>query len=128
MCLKRETQRTSGGAGGRGSPATCQPPPVLVPSTPEPGPVLVGIISSLARAFCACGTDGHRNHVATDSKISQYSTFNRESLPADIVSGPVGSSDNAATPDFVWSTSTFSALPHHGMPDRMVFPWQHVEF
>jgi hypothetical protein len=71
---------------------------------------------------------GHRNHVATDSKISQYSTFNRESLPADIVSGPVGSSDNAATPDFVWSTSTFSALPHHGMPDRMVFPWQHVEF
>ena len=70
----------------------------------------------------------HRNHVATDSKISQFSTYDRKSLPADIVSGPVGAADNTATPDFVWSESTFSKLPHHGMPDRMAFPWQRVEF
>lgn len=71
---------------------------------------------------------GHRNHVSTDTKISQFSTFSKVTLPADIVSGPVGSADNNATPDFVWSTSSYSSLPHYGMPDRMVFPWNHVSF
>jgi len=71
---------------------------------------------------------GHRNHVATDSKISQFSTYDAKKVGADVVSGPVGSADNAATPDFVWSSSTFSALPHHGMPDTMVFPWVRFDF
>ena len=71
---------------------------------------------------------GHRNHVATDSKISQFSTYDATKVGADVVSGPVGAADNSATPDFVWSGSTFSALPHHGMPDRMVFPWVRFDF
>jgi len=72
---------------------------------------------------------GHRNHVATDSKISQFSTYDRRALPADIVSGPVGAADNAATPDFKWSESDFGAtVPHSGMPDRMVWGWQRVSF
>jgi hypothetical protein len=65
---------------------------------------------------------------ATDSKISQFSTYNKDTLPADVVSGPVGAADNKATPDFIWSKSSFSSLPHVGMPDRMVFPWLRVEF
>ena len=77
----------------------------------------------------AIGSFGHRNHVASDSKISQYSTYSNESVPADVVCGPVGSSDNLGdTPDFVWSESSFSALPHAGMPDRMVFPWARFSF
>jgi hypothetical protein len=72
---------------------------------------------------------GHRNHVATDSKISQWSTYSAATVPADVVSGPVGSNDNpGSTPDFVWSESSFSSLPHLGMPDRMVFPWVRYEF
>ena len=73
--------------------------------------------------FAGISAFGHRNHVATDSKISVYSMFNRSTLEAVVVSGPVGSADNKATPDFVWSESTFSSLPHEGMPNRMVFPW-----
>eukprot|EP00729_Bicosta_minor_P011002 gene11002-15378_t len=63
-----------------------------------------------------------------DAYISQFSTYDAKKVGADVVSGPVGSADNAATPDFVWSSSTFSALPHHGMPDTMVFPWVRFDF
>ncbi|EGD77775.1 hypothetical protein PTSG_12806 [Salpingoeca rosetta] len=62
---------------------------------------------------------GLRNHVATDSKISSFSTFNATSLPIRAVSGP----PSDQVPVFQWSTSPFSDTPHHGMPDAWTFPW-----
>ena len=66
--------------------------------------------------------------MSTDSKISQHSTYSKDTVPADVVSGPVGSADNVDTPDFVWSSSSFSELPHEGIPDKVVFPWVRFEF
>jgi len=73
---------------------------------------------------------GHRNHVATDAKIAQYSTFSKESVPADIVCGPTGSVDNPrSTPDFVWSGSDFeSTVKHVGHVDKFTFDWLRVSF
>jgi hypothetical protein len=44
---------------------------------------------------------GHRNHVSSDSKITSFSVFNKDSLPATIISGPTNS--NPSTPTFRWS-------------------------
>lgn len=62
---------------------------------------------------------GQRNHVATDSKITSFSTFNATSLPIRAICGP----PYEQVPVFQWSTSPYSDLPHHGMPDVFKFPW-----
>jgi hypothetical protein len=73
---------------------------------------------------------GHRNHVATDSKISQFSTYNNNTVPADVICGPVGKNDNPlSTPNFKWSESDFNnQVQHLGHPDEFNFPWLRVEF
>lgn len=72
---------------------------------------------------------GHRNHIASDAKISHFQTFNASTVPADVICGPVGSKDNPqSTPTFRWSTSDYKALPHLGHPDAFEFDWQHIQF
>jgi len=73
---------------------------------------------------------GHRNHVASDAKISHFQSYNSTSLPADVVCGPTGSRDNPeSTPTFRWSTSDFEkSLPHLGHPDAFEFDWVRIQF
>jgi len=72
----------------------------------------------------------HRNHIASDAKISHFKTYNSTTLPADVVCGPVGSRDNPlSTPTFKWSTSDFEkTLPHLGHPDAFEFDWVNIQF
>lgn len=68
-----------------------------------------------------------RNHVATDAKISSFSTFDKKSLQSFIVAGPTDS--EGQIPGFKWSTSPYAHTPHLGMPDDMSkFPWVHVKW
>ena len=61
---------------------------------------------------------GHRDHVASDAKITNFQSFNPVTLPADVICGPVGSNDNPeSTPTFRWSTSAFEPyVAHLGHP------------
>tara|TARA_B110000902_G_scaffold234160_1_gene278525 strand:- start:201 stop:935 length:735 start_codon:yes stop_codon:yes gene_type:complete len=76
------------------------------------------------------GAFGHRNHVATDAKVASFSTFDKESLGADIVCGPTGVKENpTSTPNFSWDTSDFAkTVPHVGHPTLFDFDWVRVEF
>jgi hypothetical protein len=70
---------------------------------------------------------GQRNHVATDSKISTFSSYDERTLQAFVVSGPTDS--GGQLPPFRWSTSPYADTPHLGMPDNMsAFPWVHVKW
>ena len=73
---------------------------------------------------------GHRNHIASDAKISHFQSYNSTTLPADVVCGPVGSRDNPqSTPTFRWSTSDFEkSVPHVGHPDAFEFDWVNIQF
>lgn len=58
---------------------------------------------------------GHRNHGATDMKVTSDDMMDRMEFRA--VAGPTY--DNL--PAFRWSTSGFSETPHHGHPDLFKF-------
>ncbi|XP_052121303.1 putative phospholipase B-like 1 [Frankliniella occidentalis] len=65
------------------------------------------------------GALGHRNHGATDTKITSWE------LARDLMflgeSGPPHYSDSC--PPFSWSTADFAATtPHVGLPDKWTFP------
>jgi hypothetical protein len=72
------------------------------------------------------GAFGHRNHISSDSKISMFSTYNRDTVPADIISGPTN--QDSSTPTFVWAESDFNNTPHLGQPEKFDFDWVRVEF
>jgi hypothetical protein len=67
---------------------------------------------------------GHRDHVATDSKITSFSMFDPVTLPSDGISGPT----NDQQPTFVFSESDYNSVSHIGLPDRWDFPWVHFEW
>lgn len=69
---------------------------------------------------------GHRDHVATDAKISSFSTFDVTTLPATVVAGPTwgAQSGKGELPPFCWSSSDYNAtLTHLGHPDCFRFDW-----
>ncbi|EDQ89404.1 uncharacterized protein MONBRDRAFT_37117 [Monosiga brevicollis MX1] len=65
---------------------------------------------------------GLRNHVATDSKISTFSTYDSNNLNVWAISGPTnGPPPNQ--PVFNWSTSYYKDTRHRGMPEAFDFDW-----
>ena len=69
------------------------------------------------------GSFAHRDHVGSDAKISAFSTFDKATVPATIVSGPTyGAQSGGGLPVFCWSTSTYN-VSHEGHPDCFNFDW-----
>ena len=69
---------------------------------------------------------GHRNHVATDAKISAFSTYSAATVPSTVVSGPTWGAQSGAgsLPPFCWSTSDYNrSASHVGHPDCFRFEW-----
>eukprot|EP00298_Acanthocystis_sp_HF-20_P006656 c16443_g1_i2.p1 GENE.c16443_g1_i2~~c16443_g1_i2.p1 ORF type:complete len:587 (+),score=244.62 c16443_g1_i2:32-1762(+) len=66
---------------------------------------------------------GHRDHAATDAKITSFSMYDPIKLPSLAVSGPTAEQ----VPMFVYSQSDFS-LSHVGLPDAWNFTWQRFEW
>lgn len=64
----------------------------------------------------AFGALGHRPHVATDMKLTNY--FLASSLSFLAISGPT----NDDLPPFQWSKSDYKDMSHVGHPDLWVFP------
>lgn len=81
------------------------------------------------------GSFGHRNHAATDAKISSFSTWtaSESKVHATVVAGPTwGEQSGGDLPAFCWSksdynktASTGSAQPA-GHPDCFAFDWIEV--
>ena len=69
---------------------------------------------------------GHRNHVATDAKISAFSRHSNAAVPSTVVSGPTWGAQSGAgnLPPFCWSSSDYNASASHlGHPDCFRFDW-----
>ena len=83
-----------------------------------------GDLNPIDGHYCL-GAFAHRDHVATDAKISSYSTHDTRTLAATVVAGPTwGAQSGAGLPTFCWSTSDFNASKSHlGHPDCFAFEW-----
>jgi len=77
-----------------------------------------------ANGVYAFASLGFRNHVATDAKISSFSSYDPVGLYCRAQSGPTYDQQ----PVFQFSKSPFASLPHEGMPDRWEFPWVDVQW
>jgi len=72
---------------------------------------------------------GHRDHVATDAKISSWSMHSDKSVPASVVAGPTWGAQSGAgkLPPFCWSTSDYNTSTSHlGHPDCFEFEWEYM--
>lgn len=83
-----------------------------------------GDLNPASGKYCL-GAFGHRNHVATDAKISSWSRHSDATVPASVVSGPTwGGQSGGDLPPFCWSTSDYNATASHvGHPDCFRFDW-----
>ena len=83
------------------------------------------------------GSFGHRNHVASDAKISSFTTWSGSTtkVAATVVAGPTwGAQSGSDLPAFCWSksdynkTATTGKAAPMGHPDCFTFDWVEMDF